>query len=297
MRAKYNEFHYHVMLIPAIGFLLVFNIWPLCYNLVAFKYFNPVQGLWASPWAGLEHFKTIFAIPEFYNVIFNTVYLSVLKIIFHLIIPLIFALMLNEVRVRWYKKSIQTIVYMPYFLSWVILAGIFKDIFSTQGIINGLLGRYFHIQPVMFFANNVWFPIIIVFTDIWKNFGFNAIVYLAALSNIDPTLYEVAEVDGASRSKQLRHITLPLLKPTVILLAALSLQGILNAGFDQIFNMYNPLVYKSADVLDTYIFRMGFQDSQFEFSTAVGLFKSVISFIFIVAASKLAKKYANYRIF
>ncbi|MFP4662577.1 MAG: ABC transporter permease [Halanaerobiales bacterium] len=291
-----DNVHYQIMLIPAIIFLIIFSIYPLINNIIAFKYFMPGRGIFGSPWAGWDHFKTVFMIPSFYRVLSNTVIIAVWKMALHLIIPLLFALMLNEVRTRWFKRSVQTIVYLPYFLSWVILAGIFKDVFSVEGIVNAFLGL-FNIEPIMFFASNSWFRPLIITTDVWKNFGFNAIVYLAALTNISPNLYEAARIDGCSRLKQIWYITLPGLIPTIVLLGVLSLQNILNAGFDQIFNMYNVLVYETGDILDTYIYRMGLMDNQYEFATAVGLMKSAVAFIFIIIAHWLAKKFANYRIF
>lgn len=285
------------MLLPAFVFLAIFSIYPLLGSVLAFKQLSPLKGIWGSKWVGLSNFQMLFMIPGFSRIIYNTVFISVMKMIASLVIPLCFALLLNEARVKWFKKSVQTIVYLPYFLSWVILAGIFKDIFALNGVVNKLMGLTTGTEPIMFFGSNSWFPFLMIATDTWKNFGFNAIVFLAALTNIDPTLYEAAEVDGATRWKQLWNITLPGIRPTVILLATLSLQNVLNAGFEQILNFYNPLVYQSGDILDTYIYRMGFQNNQFELATAVGLLKSAVSFVFIVAAQRLASRFANYRIF
>lgn len=297
MRTK-NNIHYNLMLLPAVVFLVIFSIYPLAGSVLAFKELSPKLGIWGSPWVGMKYFNLLFQIPDFWRIITNTVSIALMKMVAHLIVPLVFALLLNEVRVRWFKRSAQTIVYLPYFLSWVILAGIFKDIFAGDGMVNKLLMQAFGIaEPIMFFGDDKWFPGLMVATDVWKNFGFNAIVYLAALTNINPTLYEAAEVDGASRWKQLLNITLPGIAVTVVLLATLSLQSVLNAGFEQILNFYSPLVYKTGDILDTYIYRMGLQDNQFEIATAVGILKSTVSFILIIIAQKLAGKYAGYRIF
>lgn len=294
---KAESFHYHLMLVPTVIFLVLFNFYPIIGNIIAFKNFSPIEGIFGSSWAGFEHFEMVFSIPKFYGVLSNTLIIALSKMALHLIIPLIFALMLNEVRVKFFRRSVQTIVYLPYFLSWVILAGIFKDVLSVDGVVNQLLVRLLEIDPIMFFTSNKWFRPLVISTDVWKNFGFNAIVYLAALTNISPTLYEAAEIDGCSRLKKIWHITLPGLRPTIILLATLSLQQVLNAGFDQVFNFYNPLVYETGDILDTYIYRMGLQNNQYEFATAVGLMKSAVGFMFIVVAQWLAKKFANYRIF
>jgi putative aldouronate transport system permease protein len=236
-------------------------------------------------------------IPSIDRILFNTVFIAVMKIIASLIVPLAFALLLNEVRRLWFKRVVQTVVYLPYFLSWVILAGIFRDIFAMDGVVNRLLGLLTGMEPIMFLGSNKWFPALMVGIETWKNFGFNAIVYLAALTNINPNLYEACSIDGGNRWKQLLHITLPGLQATIILLATLSLQSILNAGFEQILNFYNPLVYESGDILDTYIYRMGLQSNQFEIGTAMGLLKSVVGFMLIFIAQKLADRYANYRIF
>lgn len=285
------------MLLPTIALLAVFSIYPTLGSVMAFKYFDPVAGIWGSPWAGLDHFKMLFQIPEFKQITINTITISLIKIILNVSCALGFALLLNEIRKKWFKKSVQTIVYLPFFLSWVIMAGIFKDFFSVDGLINGALQRLTGGEPVMFFTSQFWFMIIIYLTDVWKGFGFNAIVFLAALTSINPNLYEAAEVDGASRWNKLIHITLPSIKPTIVLILILSLQGILSGGFDQIFNLYNPLVYPVADIYDTYIYRMGFQNNQYEFATAVGLFRSAVAFIFIWVSHWLAEKYGDYRLF
>lgn len=301
MRASFRKnkdiVDYHLMMLPVVVFLAVFNIYPTLGSILAFKNFNPVKGIWASPWAGLDNFKMLFMIPDFAKITFNTLFISVVKIILNVSFALFFALLLNEVRTKWFKRSVQTIVYLPFFLSWVILAGIFKDIFSADGMVNGLLHSLGSKEPIMFFIDRVWFLVIIFLTDMWKGFGFNAIVFLAALTNINPSLYEAADVDGATRWQKMSRITLPSISPTIILVLVLSLQSILSAGFDQIFNFYNPLVYNVADIYDTYIYRMGIQSNQYEFATAVGLFRSTISLMFILFSQWLARKDGSLRVF
>jgi len=294
---KLKSIHYHIMLLPAMIFLVIFTIKPLLGSVLAFKKLNPVKGIWGSEWVGLYNFKVIFDIPNIDRILYNTVFIAVMKIIAQLIIPLAFALILNEVRKLWFKRFVQTVVYLPYFLSWVILAGIFRDIFAMDGVINKISGTIFGTEPVMFLGSNLVFPFLMVGTETWKNFGFNAIIYLAALTNISPNLYEACDIDGGNRWKQLLHITMPGIKITIVLLATLSLQSVLNAGFEQILNFYNPLVYESGDILDTYIYRMGLQNNQFEMATALGLVKSAVGFILILIAQKLAGKFAGYRIF
>jgi len=278
-------------------FLVIFTIKPLLGSVLAFKKLNPVKGIWGSEWVGLDNFKVIIDIPNIDRILYNTVFIAVMKIIAQLIVPLAFALILNEVRKLWFKRFVQTVVYLPYFLSWVILAGIFRDIFAMDGVINKISGTIFGTEPVMFLGSNLLFPFLMVGTETWKNFGFNAIIFLAALTNISPNLYEACEIDGGNRWKQLLHITMPGIQITIVLLAALSLQSVLNAGFEQILNFYNPLVYESGDILDTYIYRMGLQNNQFEMATALGLVKSAVGFMLILIAQKLAGKFANYRIF
>jgi putative aldouronate transport system permease protein len=284
------------MLLPGIVFLFIFHIVPMFGIAIAFQNFKIGLGIWNSEWIGLENFTYLFEINDSGIIFFNTVFIALCKIIAHLIIPLVFAVLLNEVRFMGLKRWVQTIVYLPHFLSWVILAGVVIDMLSLDGIFNNTL-KALGYEPILFLASNKWFPAIIVTSDIWKEFGFAAIIYLAALAGINPSLYEAAEMDGATRIRQLYYITLPSLIPTVVLLATLSIGNILNAGFDQIFNLYNPLVYESGDIIDTYVYRVGLVQAQYGFATAVGLLKSVIGFVLIIISYKIAYKYANYRIF
>lgn len=284
------------MLLPGTIMLGLFSIVPMFGIVLAFKQFRPREGIWGSPWIGLDNFLYAFSTDESVNVLWNTMSIALMKIAGNLIIPLVFALLLNELRIRWYKRTVQTIVYLPHFLSWVILAGVFKEIFSVSGSVNGILG-WFGVEPIMFMGSNSWFPTILVSTDIWKEFGFGAIIYLAALTNINPNLYEAAVIDGATRWQQIRFITIPGITSTIVLLGTLSLQNVLNANFDQVLNMYNVMVYDSGDVLDTYVYRLGLNQLQYEVATAIGLFKSVISFFLITLSAYLAAKFANYRIF
>jgi len=293
---KLKYVHYHLMLLPGFILLAVFAFYPMTGLQLAFKTFNPVKGVWMSPWSGFEHFAFLFRNSDSFRVFSNTVIIALMKIVVNLITPIVFALLLNEVRVRWFKRTVQTIVYLPYFLSWVILAGMFRDIFSLDGIVNHFL-QSLGAEPFMFLGDSNWFRGILVGTEAWRDFGFGAIIYLAAITNINPNLYEAAAIDGATRWQQLKHVTFPGLTTTIVLLTTLSLQNVLNAGFDQIFNMYNTMVMQKSDIIDTYVYRVGLQQAQYEMGTALGLFKSVISFALIILASRLAAKYANYRIF
>lgn len=276
--------------------LAVFSFYPMLGSVIAFKKLLPAKGIWGSPWVGLDNFTYMFQISDSRLVVYNTVFIAVMKIIGQLIVPLCFALLLHEVTSRYIKRWVQTIVYLPHFISWVLLSVIMLNLLSLKGIVNQFLSL-FGIDPIMFLGSNAWFPWVIIGSDVWKDYGFSAIVFLAALTSINPSLYESAEIDGASRWRKMVSITLPGISSTVILLGTLSLGNVLNAGFEQILNLYNPLVYDSGDVIDTYVYRVGLVQAQYGIASAVGLMKSVISFILIVVSYKLAAKFANYRIF
>ncbi|RCW49008.1 ABC transporter permease [Paenibacillus prosopidis] len=296
MRYRSLQKHYHIMLFPGIILLFIFSIVPMFGTLIAFQDFKIGLGIWRSPWVGLENFSYMFELPDSRRIFTNTIFLATAKIVANLTIPLIFAIMLNELRKQKFKRAVQTIVYLPHFLSWVILSSVISDLLLLNGPVNHLF-EAFGFEPVMFLASNKWFPYIVVFSDVWKEFGFNAIIYLAALAGVNPSLFEAAGMDGATRLQQIWHVTLPSLRPTIVLLATLAIGNVLNAGFDQILNMYSPLVYESGDVIDTYVYRAGILDGQYGLATAVGLLKSVIAFVLIMTSYQLANRFANYRIF
>lgn len=284
------------MLLPGIILLILFSIIPMFGIVIAFQKFIPARGIFGSEWIGMENFKYMFILPDSVLIFKNTIVIAVSKIIAGLAVPFLFALLLNEVRHAAFKRSVQTIVYLPHFLSWVILSGILINLLTLDGMVNGILS-FMGFEPIMFLTSNIWFRPILVISDVWKEFGFSTIVYLAALASVNPSLYEAAAIDGAGRFQRLLHITVPGMLPVVILLATLSLGNVLNAGFEQVLNLYNPLVYETADIIDTYVYRTGLIEMQYGLATAVGLLKSVISFILIVASYFLAHRYANYRIF
>ena len=288
--------HYYMMMIPGLLLLLVFNIVPMFGIVIAFEDFNPGLGFLKSPWVGLENFQYMFSLNDTPAILFNTLFIAVLKIAGNLIVPLVFALLLNEILQRKLKSAVQTIVYLPHFLSWVILSGILLDIFAYKGPVNSIRAAV-HLEPVVFFAQAKLFPYLVAGSDVWKEFGFNAVIYLAALTGIDGSLYEASAMDGAKRFRRLWHITLPGIRTTVVLLAVLSLGNILNAGFDQVFNLYNPSVYATGDIIDTWVYRTGLLDLQYSLATAVGLLKSLVGFILIAVSYTLAYKFADYRIF
>jgi putative aldouronate transport system permease protein len=277
--------------------VLIFSYGPMVGIVMAFQRVLPGRGIFGSPWVGFDNFTFVLGMPNFFQVVWNTIFISGLKGIMGVFVPVTVALMLNNVTSHLFKRSVQTIVYLPHFLSWIILAGIFVDILSpSEGVVNNLL-KTVGMQPIFFLGDDKIFPFTMVATDIWKSFGFGTIIYLAALTDIDPTLYEAAVVDGASRWQQTWHITLPGIAGTIIMLTTLSLGNILNAGFDQIFNLYSPLVYRTGDIIDTLVYRTGIMNYQYGVATAVGLFKSVVSLLLIGIAYKLAAKFADYRIF
>ena len=296
MKKRGGQLEYHLMMAPGMIFLIIFSFIPMVGLVMAFQDYVPAKGMLGSEWVGLENFKYMLEIPDSMKILRNTVVIAVGKIIAGTIVPIIFALLLNEIRLKWAKKSIQTIVYLPNFLSWAVLAAVFVNVFDYHGPVNNFLQGLGY-DPVLFLGSNEWFREIIVATDVWKGFGYGAIVYLAALTGIDPGLYEAASIDGANRFKKLLHVTLPGILPTIMLISALNLGNILNAGFDQIFALYNPIVYEAADVIDTYVYRVGLIGQQYSFATAIGLLKSVVSCVLILSANELSKKLANMRIF
>ncbi|MFD0715736.1 ABC transporter permease [Paenibacillus sp. GCM10027626] len=292
-----KEWPLHFMLVPGIVLVLIFSYVPMAGIIMAFQKYVPNKGLFGSPMIGWKNFDLLMNYPDIGRVFFNTIYIAVMKIIAGLVVPVTIAILLNELRKEWMKRTFQTLVYLPHFMSWVLLSGILVDILSpSAGILNQFLGL-FGIKPIFFLGDNAWFPYVMVISDVWKEFGFGTIVYLAALTSINPSLYEAAEIDGAGRFKQTLHVTLPGMLPIIILMLTLSIGNVLNAGFDQIFNLYGPAVYESGDIIDTFVYRLGIQQAQFGFATAVGLLKSVVSFILISCSYLLAYRIANYRIF
>lgn len=291
-----RELSYHLMLLPGMIILLIFTFVPMFGLLMAFQKFVPAKGIGGSKWVGLDNFKFLFVLPDSKQIIINTIVISLGKIILSIVVPVIFALLLNEIRLKWFKKSVQTIVYLPHFLSWVILASVVQFLFGYDGPVNAIFSALGG-EPVMFMASNQWFRPLMVITDSWKEFGYGSIIYLAALTSIDPGLYEAASIDGAGKWKQMIHVTLPGIAPMIILMTIMALPNILNAGFDQIYNLYNPLVYESGDILDTFVYRTGIIERQYSLATAVGLLKSVIGFALIMSANKVTGKLTDRQMF
>ena len=287
----------YVLCLPALIFVTLFAYAPMGGIVIAFQNYKPWLGITHSDWIGFENFARIFQYEESKQAIINTLIIAVIKIVVGIIVPIFMAILLNEIRSMGLKKSIQTLVYLPHFLSWVTIAGILIDLLGLDGGVNAFLHHVFGWEPIYFLGDPAYFRPTIIISDLWKNFGFGMIVYLATIAGIDPSFYEAAEIDGATRLQQTRYVTLPCMKPMIIVVATLALGGILDAGFDQIFNLYNPLVYSTGDIIDTYVYRSSLLNGQYGFGTAVGLFKSGISLILIVISYRIAYKVADYKIF
>lgn len=283
----------YLLILPGLLYILVFKYGSLYGIVIAFQDFSPFKGIWGSEWVGLKWFRVFWESPDFQRVLGNTVVISLLKIGLGMTPDILVALLLNEVRKMWFKRLVQTLTYMPHFLSWIIIYGIVIAFLSpTNGLINFTLKEWGG-EPIAFLTSNDWFRWILVFSDIWKDIGWGAIIYLAALTAVGPQLYEAAVMDGASRWKQTWHITLPGIRNVIVLMLILRLGNFMDAGFTQIYAMYNPLVYDSVDIIDTWVYRKGIVENNFSLATAVGLFKSIIGTLLVLGANKLAKKYTD----
>lgn len=291
-----RELPLHLMLIPGIIITLIYSYLPMYGIIMAFQDFNVVLSFWRSPFVGLDNFRYILGMPQFARVFRNTFLIATGKTILRQLVPLIIALLINEVSNFKFKKLVQTSMFLPFFLSWTVLAGVLKEMFSLNGVINYLLTPIVP-EGIFFMNSNFWFPIILIVTDVWKGMGYNIIIYLAAITGIDPNLYEAAAIDGCGRWRQTIHITLPGMRPIIILLATLSIGSLLDAGFDQILLMYNPAVHKSSDVISTFVYRIGLINGQLEPAAAVGLFTSVIGLVLVGTAYYCAYRFSDYRIF
>ena len=284
------------MLVPPLIVLALFHYYPMYGVVIAFQNFNPGLGFAGSPWVGLENFRYIFTNPDFTNVLTNSFIIAVSKLITLQVVAVSLALLLNEIRSMVFKRTVQTVIYLPHFLSWIVLGGILIDMLSTTGLVNrGLSTLGF--QPILFLGSNSWFRSVVVITNIWKESGWATIIYLAALTGIDPVLHEAAAIDGANRWQRIWHINVPGILPMIVLLACLNLGSVLQAGFEQILTLYNPAVYRTGDILDTYVYRAGLISARYSMGAAIGLFQSAMGFILIVIAYRLADKFAGYRIF
>jgi len=285
---KYKTFY--IMLIPGVLYFIIFKYLPMAGLAVSFQDYSPFLGFFKSPWVGLKHFQRLFADPDFYNLFRNTLVLAVYNIVFYFPLPIMLALLLNEIRSNKYKKIVQSLIYMPHFISWVVIAGLCFTMLSNQrGVINEII-KQFGGNSVNFLGSETWFRPLITMQVIWKETGYGTIIFLAALAGVDTQLYEAAEVDGCNRWQQLVHITMPAIKSTIIILLILRMGTFLDSGFEQIFLMLNSLNRNVGEVFDTYVYAAAMQNGQLSYSVAVGMFKSIVAFILVLSTNYLAKK-------
>jgi putative aldouronate transport system permease protein len=285
--------HFYVILVPAVVFYLVFSYYPMYGAVIAFKKFRAIDGIFGSQWVGLANFRRLWSSVAFRGVMINTVRISLLRLVIGFPAPIILTLLFNEVVSKRYLKIVSTLSYLPYFMSWVVLGGIFIQMLSpSTGIVNQII-KSMGGEPVYFMVSASWFIPILIGTGVWQGVGWGTIIYMAVLAGIDVEMFEAADLEGARRSQKVWYIILPYLKPTISLMLIFASAGILNAGFDQIFNMYNSSVYDVADVLDTYIYRIGIQGMDYSLSTAIGLFKNVIGFAMLILVNIITKKLSD----
>jgi putative aldouronate transport system permease protein len=283
-----------LMLVPAIAYYLVFKYAPIYGVTIAFKDFRIVEGILGSPWAGFKYFERLFAMRSFFQVVSNTVIISFYKLLFGFPAPILFAILLNEIGSRGLKKTVQTISYLPHFLSWVVLASIFMLFLSpSAGPVNAVL-KSMGLHEIYFLAEPEWFRGLLVATHVWKTFGWSSIVYLATLSNIDTELYDAAWVDGANRLQRMRHVTLPGLAPVITIMFIFAVGQLLSDDFDQIYNLYSPAVYSVADVISTYTYRVGLLEVNYSLGAAVGLFRNAVAFVLILITNTIARRISDY---
>ena len=284
------------MLLPALLYFIIFRYGSMLGLLIAFQDYKPVLGqgfyetIFKGDWVGLKHFRFFFTSPNGLTVLSNTIIISLYKLVFGFPAPILLALLLNEIKNERFKKGVQTISYLPHFMSWVILAGVLRVIFSPDyGAILPLFDL-FSIEPINFLGDDRYFRTLLILSDLWQNIGWDSVIYLAALSSLDLSLYEAARIDGANRLQQLWYLTLPSIAGTIAIMFILRVGQIMNAGFDQVFNLYNAAVYSVGDIIDTFVYRQGLQKAQFSYTTAVGFFKSLTGFILVLSSNSIAKK-------
>lgn len=286
----------YLLLVPVLLYYIVFCYIPMYGTIIAFKDFSYLKGIIGSPWNGLDNFKTLI-VGDFGRVFRNTIFISLSRLVIGFPFPIIIALLLNEVKNTKFKRSIQTAIYLPHFISWVILGGILYNLLSVDyGVVNSLI-KLLGFSPVPFLNSTNTFIGTLVFSMIWKEFGWATIIYLAALTGVDTQLYEASRIDGANRWQQTIHVTIPSIMSTIVVMFVIRVGGLMEAGFEQIFVLYHPGVYSVADIIDTYVYRMGVTQGQFGLATAAGLFKSVINMTLLIFANKMANKYSEGGIF
>ncbi len=291
LRKLWDEQKYlFFMILPCLVYYFVFHYMPMYGVIIAFKDFDIVKGIMGSPWVGLDNFIQFFEGPYAWRLIRNTLLLSLYNLIFYFPIPIIFALFLNEVKNKWFKKAVQTISYLPHFVSVVIVVGMLQSMLSpSTGIINRIITSIGG-EPINFFMQPNWFRTLYISSTIWQEFGWGSIIYLSALSSVDGGLYEAASLDGAGRFRCMWHVTLPAIRPTIIVLLILKVGNLLTVGYEKVIMMYNPGVYDTADIISSYVYRVGISQANYSFGTAVGLMNSVVSMILILLTNSVSKK-------
>ncbi|RED51880.1 ABC transporter permease [Cohnella lupini] len=286
--------HLYLMLVPVIVFYLLFKYAPMVGEIIAFKDYRLGDGVFGSKWVGLKHFESLFGSLDFWRVLRNTLVLNVYGLVFGFPIPIILALLLNEVRIEWYKRTVQNLLYLPHFISWVVLGGIFIAILSpSTGIVNAILERVFGIEPIYFMASSAWWPVAYTLSGIWREAGWGTILYLAAMASIDPQLYEAAKIDGANKLRQIWHITLPGIRSTVAILLVLRMGQMMDVGLEQTLILQNQSVLDVADVISTYVYRVGLQNMNYSYSTALGLFQSAVGLILVIGVNRLTRSFGE----
>lgn len=290
-RQNFIKYKYlYLMLLPGILYIIIFHYVPMFGLVISFEDYKIFKGISGSPWVGLGNFQTLFSSAKFYLVMRNTFLISIYKIIIGFPMPILVAILINEVRNKFFMKSVQTVIYLPHFISWIVASGLVISFLSpTDGFINNII-RFFGGAPIFFMGSSEYFRGILVVSDIWKEVGWGAIIYLAALAGVPMELNEAAIIDGANKIKRIVYVTLPYIVPTIIILLLLRIGGVLNAGFDQVFAMYNSAVYDVGDIIDTYVYRVGIIETKYGFSAAVGLFKSLLTVTFLLTANWIAKR-------
>ncbi|MGG1518637.1 ABC transporter permease subunit [Paenibacillus oryzisoli] len=289
MKSILRDKYLYLMLVPVAVYFLLFKYAPLFGELIAFKNYRLADGIWGSSWAGLDHFRKLFSSTDFYIVLRNTLLLNVYNLVFAFPVPILLAILLNEVRLNGYKRMLQNLLYIPHFISWVVLGTIVISLLSpSTGIVNTIL-KLVGLEPVYFMASNLWWPVSFVASGIWKEAGFGTILYMAAMTAIDPMLYEAAKIDGASKLRQIWHVTLPGIRSTAAILMILQVGRIMDVGFEQVYSMKNPAVTKVAEVISTYVYTRGIENLQYSYTTALGLFQSFVALILVVSVNWLIK--------
>lgn len=291
--------HYwlYIMVIPTVVYFFIFKYLPMYGIILAFKDFQPFVGFTDSPWVGFKHFERFFGNNDFWMLFRNTLLISLYKIVFFFPFPIIISLMLNEVRLQVFKRTVQTVIYIPHFLSWVVIVGITYVLFTTEGgIVNNLI-VWLGWEKINFLGSNEWIRTMLTSQTIWREAGWGTILYLAAMSNIDPQLYEAARIDGAGRFRRMWHVTLPCIRSTIVILFILQMGNFMDLGFDQVYNMLNPGNREYGDVFDTYVYVTGITQGQFSYSTAVGFFKSLIGLILVIIANSASKRLGEEGVF